>query len=391
MSGADHELKIGVIGCGVVGAAIAYRLSQNPNLTVVVWDQRHPDTWQATGAALGVLMAVISPKLKGKHLQLRLASLQHYQTWLPQLEAQTGMEIPCNHQGILQLCFDPEVFIRAQRTQAVRQQQGLRLELLSQTQLHQQYPELSAAYALETGAPAIGAIYSPQDLQLDPVVLTQTLIAAASANGVQFHWQTPVRSFRTDPQAHHITQVATDPAHYEVDWVVLAAGLGATPLTTTLKHSVPIQPVLGQALQLLRSTPCPYPYPVVNGADIHLVPLSSRHLWVGATVEFPIADPLIPPAADPALLEKVRQQAIALDPTLADAEILRSWSGLRPRPQGQAAPIIQILPGYDNVILAAGHYRNGVLLAPITAEKVHQLVINPDFAGQPPAGPIHPL
>ena len=98
-------MRIGIVGCGVVGAAIAYHLSQNPNLNITVWDRRHPDTWQATGAALGVLMAVISSKLKGKHLELCLASLQHYQTWLPQLQAQTGIEVPCNRQGILQLCF----------------------------------------------------------------------------------------------------------------------------------------------------------------------------------------------------------------------------------------------------------------------------------------------
>ena len=52
-------MRIGVVGCGVVGAAIAYRLSQTPNLDVVVWDQRPPHTWEATGAALGVLMATI--------------------------------------------------------------------------------------------------------------------------------------------------------------------------------------------------------------------------------------------------------------------------------------------------------------------------------------------
>ncbi|MEM6592536.1 MAG: FAD-dependent oxidoreductase, partial [Cyanobacteria bacterium P01_C01_bin.73] len=59
---------------------------------------------------------------------------------------------------------------------------------------------------------------------------------------------------------------------------------------------------------------------------------------------------------------------------LAEAEILSTWYGLRPRPQGQAAPIIQPLEGYCNAILATGHYRNGVLLAPATALKVCELL-----------------
>ena len=161
--------------------------------------------------------------------------------------------------------------------------------------------------------------------------------------------------------------------------MVLAAGLGATPLTAALQRPVPIQPVLGQALQLRRAAPFPFPYPVVQGAAVHLVPLNARELWVGATVEFPVEGTCKPPQADPAQLEQVRLQAIALDPTLADAEVVRSWSGLRPRPQGQPAPVIQALPGYTNIILAAGHYRNGVLLAPITAETVHQWMVNSGY------------
>ena len=244
-------------------------------------------------------------------------------------------------------------------------------------QLRQRYPEVSTARSLETGSSAMGAIYSPQDLQMDPVALTKTLVTAATQNGVQFHWQTTVQSFGTEQCTHsqHITEVETDQGHHAIDIVILAAGLGSTPLTTTLQQTVPIQPVLGQAMQLRRSIPLPFPYPVINGEGIHLVPLNASELWVGATVEFPAENSFTPPEAEPALLEQVRQQVIALNPTLANAQIIRSWSGLRPRPQGQAAPVIQTLSGYDNVILATGHYRNGVLLAPITAELVEQLIM----------------
>jgi glycine/D-amino acid oxidase-like deaminating enzyme len=70
----------------------------------------------------------------------------------------------------------------------------------------------------------------------------------------------------------------------------------------------------------------------------------------------------------------VLRQAIAFYPALAQAEILRTWQGLRPRPSERAAPVIERLPGYRNVLIASGHYRNGVLLAPITAEKIWALL-----------------
>jgi glycine/D-amino acid oxidase-like deaminating enzyme len=70
----------------------------------------------------------------------------------------------------------------------------------------------------------------------------------------------------------------------------------------------------------------------------------------------------------------VYQQAIAFCPSLAAGAIVRTWSGKRPRPEKKSAPIIEYLPGYDNVILATGHYRNGVLLAPATAKIVREML-----------------
>jgi glycine oxidase len=139
-------------------------------------------------------------------------------------------------------------------------------------------------------------------------------------------------------------------------------------LTQALDNPIQIRPVLGQALHLRCPQVMRWDSPVINGEDIHLVPLSEDELWVGATVEFPDGAPEIEP--NPAALERVKEQAIALLHPLANAEILRTWQGLRPRPEERAAPVIGPLPGYQNVLIASGHYRNGVLLAPITAQKI---------------------
>lgn len=361
-------MKIAIVGCGIVGAAIAYTLSNQTDWDITVWDRRSPDQWEATGAALGVLMAVVRSRLKGKHVRLGLESLQCYEQLIPQLEARTGIQIPYNREGIVHLCFEPQDLVYWQKTQAMRQRQGFILDIFDRHQLVARYPALAESQS--QGQPAVGAIYSPQDRQVHPVICTQALVAAAQLAGATFHWQTPVQAFRYRNQC--ITHVETTAGPTPVDGVVITAGLGSQSLLMSLQASLPLGPVLGQALLLRRAEPMPYPYPVVNGSDVHLVPLNGQELWVGATVEFPEQHRPLQP--EPARLQQVLTDAIALDPSLENAQVLHSWSGLRPRPQGRPAPVIEPLAGYRNVVLATGHYRNGVLLAPITAQMVRQLL-----------------
>jgi glycine/D-amino acid oxidase-like deaminating enzyme len=113
--------------------------------------------------------------------------------------------------------------------------------------------------------------------------------------------------------------------------------------------------------------------PAITGNDVHIVPVGGGDYWLGATVEFPTNGYEIPPNQQ--LLESVREQAIAFCPELATASIVRTWSGLRPRPEGRPAPVIGQLPGFSNVLLATGHYRNGVLLAPATAYAIREMII----------------
>jgi glycine oxidase len=372
-------MNIVIIGCGVVGAAIAYELSQVSGLKILVIDRQQP-AQASTGAALGVLMGAISQKAKGHNLAMRLQGIQQYDRWIPQIEAITGRTIPYNRQGILRLCFEGELLERWRSLQAIRQQQGWQLDILSIAQLAAEYPQLS----LER---VIGAVYSPSDRQVDPTALTGALVAAAQQNGAIFHFHTEV----TDIAPENPVQVIhTSAGALPADWLVIAAGLGSTLLTASLQQPVDIRPVLGQALQVQLSQPLSHTalQPVITGEDMHCVPLGGDQYWVGATVEFPEeTSPVLPPHSpiiphhfpvqpNAAQLEAVRQKAIALCPAFATATILRQWSGLRPRPQGRPAPIIELLSGYSNVLLATGHYRNGVLLAPATAAKVREMICN---------------
>ncbi|MBW4487059.1 MAG: FAD-binding oxidoreductase [Trichocoleus desertorum ATA4-8-CV12] len=360
--------RVAVVGCGVVGAAIAYELSQIPGLTIAVFDRQLP-AQAATGAALGVLMGIISHKVKGKAWQLRLASMQRYETLIPELEAIAGCTIPWNRNGILKLCFADEDLTKWQTLAEARQNQGWPLEILDAAQLQAHYPYLNPDSIN-------AAIYSPRDRQVDPVALTHALVTAAECNGVTFHFDAAVEAVTSSAEAQNsqsCSQLHTTVGNFDVDWLVVAAGLGSTPLTASLQQSIEIRPVLGQALHLQLDQPLDIlgKQPVITGNDVHIVPLGSNQCWVGATVEFAADEEVV---ADEGQLQTVLEQAIAFCPALAKATVLRTWSGLRPRPEGRPAPIIGPLPGYSNVLLATGHYRNGVLLAPGTAQMIRQLI-----------------
>ena len=369
-------MRIGIVGCGVVGAAIAYRLSQDPSYDIQVWESRSQEEFGSTGAALGVLMAVISPKLKGKHLRMRLESIGAFDGLIDELEAQTGLTIPYNRQGIVQLMFDQGQFDRWEKTEAVRQRQGFTLERWSREEVIEKYPAIQSAKEIKTGNDFVGAVYSPCDRQLDPVALTQACRKAAEMNGAKIHYDASVESFDvTSDDTPAVHQVNIKGESIQVDRLIISAGLGATSLTASLEQRIPIRPVLGQAIRYrLKNHDFALPNPVMNGAHVHLIPLNSDEFWVGATVEFPDEETgeLNEPSAE--ALETIKQQAIALYPKLADAEIVDSWTGLRPRPMERAAPVIEWLPNYDNVLIATAHYRNGVLLAPVTATKVAEML-----------------
>ena len=351
-------IRVTIAGCGVVGATIAYELSKS-DLEVTVIDAQ-PTPVQAdliecptsTGAALGVLMGAISKKEKGRNLRMRLLGIQYYNTVIPELASLTGRVIPFNSEGILMLQFPGDDLSSWNRLIEVRQSQNLTLALWDQDRLQAEFPFLDRATA---------AIYSPHDRQVNPVALTQALIEGAKLRGAKFQFGTKVLGMNQG-------QVQTSQGTIASDYLVISAGLGSSAIAP----AIDIRPVLGQAIHLRLPKPLSdRPLPVITGNDVHIVSIGGSDYWIGATVEFPSeSGDVLPP--DRATFDAVMTQAIEFCPPLKDGEIIRSWFGLRPRPQGRPAPIIEEIE--PNVLLATGHYRNGVLLAPATASEVKERI-----------------
>ena len=374
--------QVAVVGCGIVGATIAYELSQISDLSVTVFD-RQPPAQAATGAALGVLMGIVSQKTKGRAWAMREDSLRRYATLIPELEAAIGQAIPHNLQGIVLLQFadleDADSNTRKppdwRSLVEIRQSQGWKLELWQRDRLQACCPQV-------VNARVVGAVYSPQDAQIDPTALTLALVAAAKQNGVTFRFGVTAKGLIESESACRLELETGDREtdEFVADWIVIAAGLGSGLLSRLSPQPIALQPVLGQAMRVRLAQPLGDPafQPVITGEDIHIVPLGKpdlgdRDYWIGATVEF--AAGLDSPLPDAAAIDSVWQSAIALCPALADATLLQTWSGLRPRPQNRPAPIVEPLVGYRTVLLATGHYRNGVLLAPATAQQILAMIL----------------
>jgi glycine oxidase len=342
--------RIAIIGCGIIGATIAYELSLLDRFTIDVFDASQP-AQASTGAALGVLMGIISQKVKGRAWQLRERSIRRYQTLIPELERSTRLQIPHNHLGILKLLPADSDRQKWQQLADTRAIQGWQLELWERSKILELVPQINPDIA------HLG-VYSPQDLQIEPISLVNALVAAAKLRGVTFHFDRIVTNI--------------DPELKDYDRAIVTAGLGANSLTQPYDPTIDIRPVWGQAIdyQLPENITLPKFQPVISYNDVHLVPCEHRQYWVGATVEF--ASTIKPP--DPSALTQLQQQALDWFPILDRANILRTWQGQRPRPENRPAPIIDRLTPDGKAIVATGHYRNGILLAPVTAQLVIDLL-----------------
>jgi glycine oxidase len=386
--------KLAIVGCGIIGAILAYELScrypNDPDLEICVID-RQPPARDSTGAALGVMMGAISlKKAQSRAWTLRRDSLDRYETLIPELIAKTGRSIPYNRHGILKLCTDFKPTLEKWQSLATeRREQQLRLEILTPEAAADRFSGINVDHA-------VAAIYSANDRQVEPVPLVEAAIEAARSQGVRFDFDGRVESCAIDGDrvvALNLRRSTGDIETVAIDALVITAGAGSAAinngitshdellnelLNEPLNEPLKIVNVLGQALHLRPRSPIDPATPVITCDDIHVVPRSDGTLWVGATLEFPPddasdpasdPDPIPDPIPDPQGLDRLLTTAKTFYPALADAEIISTWQGMRPRPVGRSAPVIEPVVGVTNALLATAHYRNGILLAPATAQR----------------------
>ena len=294
---------------------------------------------EASGAAAGMLIAPIEDTENEGFNRLRRASLEMYPTLIEEVQKVSGLDVEYKKSGMLRTASTPET---AEEIQAIaREQAGL--EWIGQADLRELEPALSHSI--------MGAAYSEGDADLNPGLWTNALATAAERLGADIWRRTEVTSFAA--RGPHVHGLRTSTGDVGADAVVLAAGPWTGRLSMGAGIGFRTPPMRGQMIayrsKLLRHA--------VWGERGYLVPKPRGFLWVGATVE----DAGFRKRTTARGLAGLRAMASGYVPALRSAEVASEWAGLRPgSPDG--LPVIGRLPGKDNVYVATGHFRNGILL-----------------------------
>ena len=288
-------------------------------------------------------MAEVYQRRSGRGWRLRRRSMELLQQWQEQLR------LPIQR-GLLLLASEPQEWERQQRL--VKQSQYL--ELLSPADLKARENQASLP---ELPAGVLGGVWSSGDGQLDPMQWIQGLQDSGAEQGLE-RLDTSVIGIDGDGSGPWQIRLSNG-SGLSCDWLLIAAGLGSSGLLESLGLSLPLEPVLGQALELQLSSGQNSWNGCLIWKGVNLVPQPNRRLWLGATVE-PGAE-----ASAPALAELQSLEGTAPG-WLQQAKVLRQWQGLRARPSGQPAPVLE--QPQPRLLVVSGHYRNGILLAPACAE-----------------------
>jgi glycine oxidase len=342
-----------ILGGGAVGCAIAWRLAQ-AGLGVALVERGEPGgeaTW-AAGGILGAQMESVGP---GPMLSLGLASRALHPALAEELLHATGIDVGFHACGVLELAFSE------------RDAEALRRRCEWQTRSELAAELVGGAFCQgKGGSPrAISGLFLPHDGRLDNRLFGRALALAAERAGVRF-----VRGEAREVLVlgGAVAGVALAEGSIEAGRVVVAGGAWSGTLRGAGIPAGAVRPVRGQVIALALRPPFDV---VLGGPSGYAIPRGQDRVLVGATQEEAGFDK----TATQEGTDQMRAVAALLSPALAAAPLLDRWAGLRPG-SADGLPLIGApVSGPRGLIVATGHFRNGILLTPITAEIVRDLVV----------------
>ncbi|WP_433208864.1 glycine oxidase ThiO [Dactylosporangium sp. CS-047395] len=328
-------MSVAIVGAGIIGLSIAFELVERGVEGITLYDG---DPGRGAGLVAAGMLAPTAEAVFGEEdLQaLMLESVRRWPSFAARVEARTGVAIAYRTEGTLLVALTADDQAEVDRLIGFYRRAGTAIEPLTGRQLREREPLL---------APRVrGGAYAPGDHQVDPRLL--------------------LRALRTLPVRFERREI-TDLSTLREDVTIVATGIGSAALT-----GLPVRPVKGQLLRL--RGPEPLLRHVVRGVaagrDVYLVPRADGELVVGATEEERGADTTVTAGG---VLDLLRPAADLL-PGVAELVLAETLAGLRPGTPDNA-PVIDRLPG--GALVATGHHRNGVLLAPATAAAIADLIV----------------
>ena len=358
-----------IVGGGVIGCSIAYHLTLAGSSVRLI--ERDRLASGASGVAAGMLAPQVEAHYDDPFFNLCLRGRDEHVELAEDLKDGVGLDVERRTTGVFRLALDEAERVELKRQMQWQVKRGLRAEWFEPHELGALEPLLSGA----AGRLLAGGLWFPDEAQ----VHSQRLVAALAAASVQRKavlsegvWATEILV-----EGHRAMGVRTPAGVVEAETVVLAAGVWSTDIARAAGVEVPVSPVKGQLITLRaigRSL-----QRILWTGECYLVPKTGGQVILGATEEEGNYDRRPTLAGVGALATAALEQL----PWAGQFTIEGVWAGLRPAAPDRF-PIVGWAPCLDNLLVATAHYRNGVLLGPLTgrrvSEAIHTGVIAPELA-----------
>ncbi len=354
-----------VIGGGVIGLSLAYELAGH-GVRVTVVDQGAMGQ-EASWAGAGMLIPGCLAKARSPEARLRAASFELWPEWTAQLREETGIDNGHRLCGGMELLLPPGSKAWEAEVNGWREE-GVTVEPLDPAAALQIEPKLTPGLLAAYRLPAMAQIRNPRHLK--------ALIAACGQRKVTLKTGVGVHGFHREGQ--RIVAADTTDGRLPSGQFVICSGAWSARLLSAAGCASSIAPVRGQVL-LLNALPLPFTH-VLNVGRRYLVPRPDGRILVGSTEEAVGFEKRNTVAEVAGLLEF----ALSVVPRLKAATLERTWSGLRPGSPDEL-PWLGPVPAHNNLFVAAGHFRAGLLLSPITAVVMRQVLL-----GQATTIPLEP-
>src|SRR4051794_32138462 len=357
------------VGAGVIGLACAWRAAQRGGRVCVL--ERDRPAAGATGVAAGMLAPVGEASWGEDHLlALNFESLRRWPGFAEQLEGEAELEIGFARQGALHVAVDRDEAEELRRRYVLHRSLGLDSEWLRGSECRELEPGLATAVR--------GGANVPGEASVDPRKVVAALLVALERSGVAVHSGTEVVAAERDAGVWRVE--TADRRAFDGAQIVLAAGCWSGQARWIPDRVPPVRPMKGEILTLRGPGAEPVCDRIVAGERVYMVPRPDGRLIVGATVEERGFETTVTAGG----VHELLRESYRLIPEIAELELVEATAGLRPGSPDNA-PLIG--PGEaEGLLVATGHFRNGVLQAPVTADCVAALL-----AGEPAPVDLDPF
>jgi glycine oxidase len=354
-----RSFDVVVVGGGAIGLSCAWRLAQGGAQVAVL--ERGVPGCGATRVAAGMLAPVGEltfgePEL----LELTLAAARLYPEFVAELEAATGESTGYEPLGALHLALDRDEAAQLRRVHDLQRSLELEAEWLPPRRCRELEPGLTPSFH--------GGVLAAGEAAVDPRALTEVLVRAGAEAGVEVHGGTEVVGGIFEGERLAGVQTAAG-EEVRAETIVLASGAWSGATEWLPAHARPaVRPVKGQVLELRARGEEPPARHILASERVYLVPRADGRLVVGATVEEMGFDTAVTAGG----IHELLREAYRLLPEVAEMELVDVVAGLRP---GTPSNLPLVGPGaIEGLVLATGHFRNGILLAPLAAQAVADLL-----------------